>query len=141
MDGLAAQLWLVAHLGARCLESGSLRTFWPELERHADHPGILTRAVATVVWLGLLPVVPFLAARRRRLVARALEAVVRTIATGEQVSVAVDRGVSWLVRRGLSPERARQDLERLLAGFLSGARSDAVVERPRRAAEGDRSPR
>jgi hypothetical protein len=135
MSDPAAELWLVMHLAARCLEDGSLRTFWPELERHAGRPRILTRGVATLVWLGLLPIVPLLARRRHRLVARALEAVVRTIAAGEQVPVAVDRGVRWLVRKGLNPERARQDLERLLAGFLSGAPSNAVVERSRKTAD------
>src|SRR5262245_55364947 len=121
------ELWLVTHVAARCLETGSLRTFWPELKRHAGRPQLLTRVVATLVWVGLLPIVPLLAGRRHRLVAHALEAVVRTIAAGEQVPVAVERGVRWLVRRGLTPEQARADLERLLAGFLSGARSDAVV--------------
>src|SRR5262245_23687741 len=139
MGDPVAELWLVMHLAARCLQNGSLRTFWPDLERHAGRPHLLTRGVATLAWLGLLPIVPLLAARRHRLVARALEAVVRAITAGERIPVAVDRGVRWLVRRGLAPEQARQDLERLLAGFLSGARGDAVLDRPRKARDGERS--
>jgi hypothetical protein len=139
MGDPVAELWLVMHLAARCLETGSLRTFWQELERHAGRPHLLTRGVATLVWIGLLPIVPLLARRRHRLVARALEAVVRTIASGEQIPVAVDRGVRWLVRKGLPADQARADLERLLAGFLSGARSDAVVGRPHKTADGDRA--
>jgi hypothetical protein len=131
MPDPAADWWLVLHLAGRCLENGSLRTFWPELERHAAYPGLLTRGIATLVWLGLLLAVPLLAERRRRLVARTLEATMRRIVRGEQMSAAVDRGVCGLVRRGLSPERARDDLERLLAGFLSGAPKAATGTAPR----------
>ena len=131
MPDPAAGRWLVLHVAARCLENGLLRTFWPELERHAAHPGLLTRGTATLVWLGLLLAVPLLAERRRRLVARTLEATMRSIVRGEQMSAAVDRGVGGLVRRGLSPERARDDLERLLAGFLSGAPKAATGTAPR----------
>src|SRR5262245_11190021 len=126
----AANWWLVLHLAVRCLENGSLRTFWPELERHAAHPRLLIRGIATLVWLGLLLAVPLLAERRHRLIAHTLEATVRSIVRGEQVSAAVDRRVRRLVRRGLSPERARDDLERLLAGFLSGAPKAAIGAAP-----------
>jgi hypothetical protein len=135
----APDWWLVLHLAARCLENGSLRTFWPELERHAAHSGLLTRGIATLVWLGLLLAVPLLAERRHRLVARTLEATVRSIVRGKQVSAAVDRGVRGLVRRGFSPERARDDLERLLAGFLSGAPKAATGAAPATTTTGGRS--
>src|SRR5262249_42190459 len=88
---------------------------------HAAHPGLLTRGIARLVWLGLLLAGPLLAERRNRLVAPTLGATVRSIVRGEHVSAAVDRGVRGLVRHGLSPERARDDLDRLLAGFVSGA--------------------
>jgi hypothetical protein len=130
MPDPAADWWLVLHLAARCLENGSLCTFWPELERHAAHPGLLTRGIATLVWLGLMLTVPLLAKRRQRLAARTLEETVRSIVRGEQVSAAVDRGVRALIRRGLRPERARDDLERRLARFLSGAPKAATVRPP-----------
>jgi len=130
MPDPAADWWLVLHVAARCLENGSVRPFWPVLERYAAHPGLLTRGLATLVWLGLLLAVPLLAERRHRLVARTLEETVRRIVGGEQVSAAIDRGVRGLVRRGLGPERARDDLERLLVGFLSGAPKAATVAAP-----------
>ena len=69
----------------------------------------------------LLPIVPLLAMRRRRLVGRALEAVVRAIVAGVEVPTAVDRAVAWLSRKGLDAVQARADIERLLAGFLSSS--------------------
>ena len=114
MPDPAAGRWLVLHVAARCLENGSLRTFWPELERHAAHAGLCTRGTATLVWLGLLLAVPLLAERRRRLVARTLEATMRSIVRGEQMSAAVDRGVGGLVRRGAECRRRLRDGQRLL---------------------------
>jgi hypothetical protein len=71
------------------------------------------------VWVVLLPTVPLVAARRRRLIARALEAVVQSVVAGVAVSTAVDRGVAWLESKGLDRDRARTDLEAKVAGFLS----------------------
>ncbi len=112
-----------------CLERGTLRTYWPRLTRETTAPAVLTRGVAAVVWVVLLPIVPLLAARRRRLIARALEAVVRSIVAGVEVPTAVDRGVAWLEGKGVDRVRARTDLERKVAGFLSGPSASAAPVR------------
>ena len=119
--GPAADLWLVFQLARQGLETGSLRGYWPGLSHGEARPGVVTRAIAGIVWMALVPVVPVMAARRRRLVARALEGVVRAVVAGVEAPTAVDRAVAWLERHGLDPVQSRTDLDRLLAGFLSQA--------------------
>jgi hypothetical protein len=75
--------------------------------------------------------VPIAAARRRRLVGRALEGVVRAIAAGVEVDVALARGVDWLARRGVARDGARSDLERVLAGFVTPGAAPRAEERAR----------
>src|SRR5262249_10174365 len=95
--------------------------------------------VARSVSAALVPIVPLVAARHRRLVARALESVVRAIVAGVEVRTAVDRAVALLEHKGLDPLEARADLERLLAGFVSSpARSSRAPADERRAASGVR---
>jgi hypothetical protein len=84
-----------------------------------------------MVWVGLVPLVSAMAARRRRLIARALEGVVRAVVDGVDPPVAVERAVALLHRKGLEPEQARADLERLMAGFLASG-SEAVAARSAR---------
>ncbi len=112
-------LWLVFQLARGSLESGTLRDYWPGLKRHGTETGPVTRGVATLVWLALVPVIPAVAARRRRLIATALEGVVRAMLAGVEMPAAVSRAVTWLQRKGVEPVQGRADLERLLSGFLS----------------------
>ena len=117
-----SDLWLVARLARQSIDSGTLRGYWPGLALHRSNRSTLTVWAARVVYVALVPIVPVVAARHRRLVARALEAVVRAVVGGVAVPTAVERAVAWLERKGLDPTRAREDLERLLAGFLSSPR-------------------
>ena len=72
-------------------------------------------------------------ATRLRKVTKALEGVVRAIVSGVEVPAALERAVGWLERKGLDPQRARSDLERLLAGFLSSSSAEKPeASRPRR---------
>jgi hypothetical protein len=125
-------LWLVLELARQSLQSGTLRDYWPGLARHGSGTGMLTRGLAAVVWIALVPLIPALAARRRRLIARALEGVVRAVVAGVEVPTAVDRAVAWLERKRLDPIQARADLERLLGGVLSASagRADEAGSRP-----------
>jgi len=122
MDALLADIGIIAQLAKRSLVSGTMHGYWRDLGTHGGSAGagaVVVRGIAGAVYVALLPVVPLLAARRRRLVGRALEAVVRAIVSGVEVPTAVDRGVGWLTRKGLDSAQARADIERLLAGFLS----------------------
>jgi hypothetical protein len=114
-----SDLWLVARLARQSLGSGTLRGYWPGLAMHGATRSALVTWLARVVYVALVPVVPLVAARHRRLVARALESVVRAVVAGVEVRTAVDRAVALLEHKGLDPVQARVDLERLLAGFLS----------------------
>lgn len=119
MTGPTGDLWLVLQLARQSLECGTLRGYWPGLARHGAGRGVVTRGLAAVVWVALVPLVPVLAARRRRLIARALEGVVRAMVAGVDGPKAVHRAVALLERKGIEPVQARADLERLLSGFLS----------------------
>jgi hypothetical protein len=116
---LGFDLWLMARLARQSLDAGTLRGYWPGLEANGSTDRTLTLWIARLVYVALAPIVPLVGARHRRLVAQALEGVVRAIASGVQVPAALERGVGWLERKGLDPQRARGELERLLAGFLS----------------------
>ncbi len=118
MAGGSLDLWLVWQLGRRSLATGSLRDYWPGLARYDEGAGAATRAIAAVVWVVLVAVV---AARRRRLIGRAIDGVVRAVVAGIEVPAAVRRAVEWLEWKGIDPEQGRADLERLLGGFLSSA--------------------
>jgi hypothetical protein len=119
VSGPAGDLWLVFQLARKSLESGTVRGYWTGLAREGEGTGYLTRGVAALVWVGLVAVTPVVAARRRRLIARALEGVVRAVVAGVDVPTALARAVDWLEHRGVEPTQARADLERLLGGFLS----------------------
>lgn len=122
MRPLFADVGIIAQLMRRSLVGGSLHGYWRDLDAHCESVGaraLVVRSVAGVGYATLLPIVPLLAMRRRRLVGRALEAVVRAIVAGVEVPTAVDRAVAWLSRKGLDAVEARADIERLLAGFLS----------------------
>src|SRR4030095_468608 len=106
------------------LETGSLRGYWPGLAREVAQPGVVTRTIAGVVWVALGPVRPAMAARaarRRRLIARALEGVVRAVVAGVDAPTAVNRAVAWLEGKRIDPIEARARLERLRAGCLFSA--------------------
>ena len=128
MTDTAGELWLILQLARKSLESGTLRDYWPDLVRHGAGTGFPTRAIATLVWIALVPVVPAVAARRRRLVAQALEGVVRAVVSGVEVPAATNRAVAWLQRKGVEPRQARDDLERLLGGFLSSPRNTSRTQ-------------
>jgi hypothetical protein len=122
MQPLLADISVIAQLARRSLVGGTVHGYWRDLGAHCESDGAsaaVVRAIAGAVYVALLPVVPLLAARRRRLVGRALEAAVRAIVAGVEVQTAVDRAVAWLARKGLDSAQARGDIERLLAGFLS----------------------
>jgi hypothetical protein len=122
MRPLLTDVGIIAQLVQRSLVGGTVRGYWRDLDAHCESEGagaLVVRGVAGVAYATLLPIVPLLAARRRRLVARALEAVVRAIVAGIEVPTAVDRAVAWLSRKGLDAVQARADIERLLSGFLS----------------------
>ena len=119
MPDLGFDLWLVARLARESLDAGTLHGFWPGLEANGSTDRTLTRWTARVVYVALAPIVPLVRARHRRLLAHALEGVVRAVASGVQAPTALERGVRWLEGKGLDPQRARNDLEQLLAGFLS----------------------
>jgi hypothetical protein len=123
--------WLVLQLAGHCLESGTLRPYWAGLHRYGVRRDLLVRVLATCVWLALVPIVPIAAARRRRLIGRALEGVVRAISAGVAVDVALARGVEWLARRGVARDGARSELERILAGFVSPSAAPPTAERAR----------
>jgi hypothetical protein len=127
VHGPGADLWLLVQLARQSLETGSLRGYWPGLAREGAQPGVVTRTIAGVVWVALVPVVPAMAARRRRLIARALEGVVRAVVAGVDAPTAVNRAVAWLEGKRIDPIEARADLERLLAGFLSSAPADKAT--------------
>jgi len=131
VSGPTGDLWLVFQLARKSLQSGSLRDYWSGLARYGEAVGFGTRAAAAVVWVALVPVVPVVAARRRRLIARALEGVVRAVVAGVEVPTAVHRAVGWLERKGVEPVQARADLERLLGGFLSTSSPNAPATRSR----------
>jgi len=131
MRPLLADLAVIAQLVHRSLVSGTVHGYWRDLETHCESDGaraLVVRGLAGVAYATLLPIVPLLAARRRRLVGRALEAVVRAIVAGVEVPTAVDRAVAWLSRKGLDAVQARADIERLLAGFLSSSSATASSE-------------
>jgi hypothetical protein len=133
MRPLLADVGTIAQLMRRSLVGASVHGYWRDLAAHRESQGaggLVVRGVAGVVYATLLPIVPLLAMRRRRLVGRALEAVVRAIVAGVEVPTAVDRAVAWLSRKGLDAVQARADIERLLAGFLS---SSAVSSESREA--------
>jgi hypothetical protein len=133
-------LWLVARLARESLDAGTLRGFWSGLEANGSTGRTLTRWAARVVYVALAPIVPLVRARHRRLLAHALEGVVRAVVSGVEAPVALERGVRWLEDKGLDPQRARNDLEQLLAGFLSSslpAKPEAAA--PRRDASDLRS--
>ena len=133
MPDLGFDLWLVARLARESLDTGTLRGYWPGLEANGSTDRTLTVWVARLVYVALAPIVPVVGARHRRLVAAALEGVVRAIVSGVQVPAALERAVGWLERKGLDPQRARSDLERLLAGFLSASSAEKPeASRPRR---------
>jgi hypothetical protein len=130
---LGFDLWLVARLARESLDTGTLRGYWPGLEANGSTDRTLTVWVARLVYVALAPIVPVVAVRHRRLVAAALEGVVRAIVSGVQAPAALERAVGWLERKGLDPQRARSDLERLLAGFLSASSAEKPeASRPRR---------
>jgi hypothetical protein len=130
---LGFDLWLVARLARESLDAGSLRGYWSRLEANGSTGRTLTLWIARLVYVALAPIVPLVGARHRRLVAQALEGVVRAIVSGVEVPAALERGVGWLERKGLDPQRARSDLEQLLAGFLSSSAPAKPEEtRPRR---------
>ena len=134
MRPLLADVGTIAQLMRRSLVGGSVHGYWRDLGTHRESQGaggLVVRGVAGVAYATLLPIVPLLAMRRRRLVGRALEAVVRAIVAGVEVPTAVDRAVAWLSRKGLDAVQARADIERLLAGFLSS--SSAVSSESREA--------
>jgi hypothetical protein len=124
MRPLLADVGIIAQLVQRSLVGGTVHGYWRDLDEHCESEGtsaLLVRGVAGVAYATLLPIVPLLAARRRRLVGRALEVVVRAIVAGVEVPTAVDRAVAWLSRKGLDAAQARTDIERLLSGFLSSS--------------------
>jgi hypothetical protein len=130
---LGFDLWLVARLARESLDTGTLRGYWPGLEANGSTDRTLTVWVARLVYVAIAPIVPVVGVRHRRLVAKALEGVVRAIVSGVPVPAALERGVGWLERKGLDPQRARSDLERLLAGFLSASSAEKPeASRPRR---------
>jgi hypothetical protein len=130
---LGFDLWLVARLARESLDAGTLRGYWPGLKANGSTDRTLTVWVARLVYVALVPIVPMVAVRHRRLVAAALEGVVRAIVSGVEVPAALEHGVGWLERKGLDPQRARSDLERLLAGFLSASSAEKPeASRPRR---------
>ena len=140
MPDLGFDLWLVARLARESLDAGTLRGFWPGLEANGSTDRRLTRWTARVVYVALVPIVPLVRARNRRLLAHALEGVVRAVVSGVQAPTALERGVRWLEGKGLDPQQARSDLEQLLAGFLSSsppAKPEAAT--PRREASDFRS--
>jgi hypothetical protein len=127
--------WAVFALAGRSLATGSLRGYWRGVAEHARGGGplgwIATRGLAAVLWLVLLPVVPLLAAHRRRVYGRALETMVREVAAGVEVPRALERGVRMLVRTGMDRAEAQATAERLLAGFLSPGREAASADEAR----------
>lgn len=133
MQRLLADVGTIAQLVRRSLVGGTVHGYWRDLDAHCESDGasaLMVRGVAGAVYVALLPIVPLLAARRRRLVGRALEAVVRAIVAGVEVPTAVNHAVGWLARKGLDSVQARADLERLLAGFLSSrTTSTAAADR------------
>jgi hypothetical protein len=130
---LGFDLWLVARLARESLDTGTLRGYWPGLEANGSTDRRLTIWVARLVYVALAPIVPVVRVRHRRLVAAALEGVVRAIVSGVEVPAALERAVGWLERKGLDPQRARSDLDRLLAGFLSASSAEKPeASRPRR---------
>src|SRR5262249_49409860 len=132
MGSLLADVGIIAQLVQQSLVGASLHGYWRDVDVHCESQGaggLVVRSIAGVAYATLLPIVPLLAARRRRLVARALEAVVRAIVAGIDVPTAVDRAVAWLSRKGLDAVQARADIERLLSGFL--ASSVAPAREPR----------
>jgi hypothetical protein len=137
VSGPAGDLWLVFQLARKSLESGTLRDYWPGLAREGEEAGFATRGVAAVVWVALVAVIPIVAARRRRLIARALEGAVRAVVAGVEVPTALARAVDWLQRKGIEPTQARADLERLLGGFLSTSSRGAAPETSRDATSRD----
>ena len=131
MRPLLADVAIIAQLVQRSLVSGTVHGYWRDLDAHRESEGagaLVMRGLAGAAYATLLPIVPLLAARRRRLVGRALEAVVRAIVAGVEVPTAVDRAVAWLSRKGLDAVQARADIERLLAGFLSSSSATASSE-------------
>ena len=140
MPDIGFDLWLVARLARESLDAGTLRGFWSGLEANGSTDRTLTRWAARVVYVALAPIVPLVRARHRRLLAHALEGVVRAVVSGVEAPAALERGVRWLEDKGLDPQRARNDLEQLLAGFLSSslpAKPEAAA--PRRDASDLRS--
>ena len=131
MTDTAGELWLILQLARKSLESGTLRDYWPDLARHGAGTVFPTRAIAALVWIALVPVVPAIAARRRRLIGQALEGVVRAVVSGVEVPAAVNRAVAWLERKGIESRQARADVERLLDGFLSSPSRNTSEERDR----------
>ena len=133
MPDLGFDLWLVARLARESLDTGTLRGYWPGLEANGSTDRTFTVWVARLVYVALAPIVPVVGMRHRRLVTKALEGVVRAIVSGVQAPAALERAVGWLERKGLDPQRARSDLERLLAGFLSASSAEKPeASRPRR---------
>ena len=132
MPDLGFDLWLVVRLARESLDAGTLRGFWPGLEANGSTDRALARWAARVAYVALVPVMPLVRARRRRLLAHALEGVVRAVVAGVEAPTALEHGVRWLEGKGLDPQRARNDLEQLLAGFLSSsapARAEAAAPR------------
>src|SRR5262245_4806460 len=124
MPRLLAAVGTIVQLARRSLVGGTVHGYWRDVDTNCESDGaagLMVRGVAGAVYATLLPIVPLLAARRRRLVGRALEAVVRAIVAGVEVPIAVNRAVAWLSRKGLDAVQARADIERLLAGFLSSS--------------------
>jgi len=131
MQRLLADVGTIVQLARRSLVGGTVHGYWRDVDTNCESDGaagLMVRGVAGAVYATLLPIVPLLAARRRRLVGRALEAVVRAIVAGVEVPIAVNRAVDWLARKGLDSVEARADLERLLAGFLSSRTTSTAAD-------------
>src|SRR5215471_18425518 len=117
MQRLLADVGTIVQLARRSLVGGTVHGYWRDVDTNCESDGaagLMVRGVAGAVYATLVPIVPLLAARRRRLVGRALEAVVRAIV--------------WLARKGLDSVEARADLERLLAGFLSSRTTSTAAD-------------
>src|SRR5262245_66599374 len=86
MRPLLADVGTIVQLMRRSLVGGSVHGYWRDLAAHRESQGaggLVVRGVAGAAYATLLPIVPLLAMRRRRLVGRALEAVVRgSVAAG-----------------------------------------------------------
>ncbi|HKA86704.1 MAG TPA: hypothetical protein VKE22_03525 [Haliangiales bacterium] len=131
MQRLLADVGTIVQLARRSLVGGTVHGYWRDVDTNCESDGaagLMVRGVAGAVYATLFPIVPLLAARRRRLVGRALEAVVRAIVAGVEVPIAVNRAVGWLARKGLDSVEARADLERLLAGFLSSRTTSTAAD-------------